>query len=190
MDVYNTQKRNAQLMDVQTALLDFARLSQRASSVDRQQAALTARILLERIMTLCAAQRGAMVLTHTTNITPLQRTPSDGIRVLAAKGTHEEEIQTLLEVTASSAEQDNVMDEYCWYRADLPLTGIQAKQPVVAVVLLGQSLTTSDPRNTIAEVAEPIIFLVEDAVKAVISTMQLAERAEELENTTHLEARI
>lgn len=109
-------------------------------------------------------------------------------------------------------EQEYGMDEYYWYRADLPLKEIQAKQPVVAVVLLGWPAATHNAYETttgetIAQQQEhdlhgtiqhsqetnmgeiqPVMLLIEDAVKAVISNILLAERVQELENATHTEA--
>ena len=209
----STQKQNAQNtrpLDIQTALLDFARLSQRANRADSKQAGVTAAMLLERIMRLCAAQRGAIVLVNALDVTPAKKANALGERVLASGGIGEDEIRPLLAM-ATPVEQEHVMDEYCWYRADLPLEGIQEKQPVVAVVLLGWPSTTHNShettgetlaqqqehvphgtmhhsQETITEEARSIVFLVEDAVKAVISNMLLTERVQELENATHTEA--
>lgn len=214
MQVQSTQKQNtqnAQPPDIQTALLDFARLSQRANRADHQQARATAALLLERIMRLCTAQRGAIVLVNALNVTLAEKATALGERVLASASIGEDEMRPLLAME-TPGEQEHVMDEYCWYRADLPLEGIQAKQPVVAVVLLGWPSTTHhshetttgeaiaqqqehDPhgtmqhsQETITEETRSIVFLVEDAVKAVISNILLTERVQELENTTHMEA--
>ena len=211
MQVQSTQKLNAQPPDIQTALLDFARLAQRANRADRQQARATAAMLLERIMRLCTAQRGAIILVNALNVTLAKKATVLGERVLASEGISEDKMRPLLAM-ATPGEQEQVMDEYCWYRADLPLEELQAKQPVVAVVLLGWPSTTRnahgattgeaiaqqqehDPHDamqhsqeTIMGETRSIVSLVEDAVKAVISNLLLTERVQELENTIHTAA--
>lgn len=186
MEVHGTQRQNTQLLNIQIALLDFARLSQLASSADRQLAAPTATLLLERVMTLCQAQRGAIMLANTADVSPANKTPSFGGRVLASKGLRVEEIDALSGM-ATSAEKQHALDDYRWYRADLPLTGIQTKQPLVAIVLLGQPHITHSSQETITGEVQSIMLLVEDAFKAVISSMVLAERVDELENMTNQE---
>lgn len=67
MNVHRTQKQstqNTQPPEIQTVLRELARLSLRANVADSQQAGATAATLLERIMKLCSAQRGAIVLVN------------------------------------------------------------------------------------------------------------------------------
>lgn len=213
MHVHSTQKQNthnAKPPDIQTALLDFARLSQRANQANSRQTDATAAMLLEQVIRLCAAQRGAIVLVNSIDVTPGKKATSLRERVLASDGIGEDKIHTLLAMS-QSVEQEYVMDEYCWYRADLPLKEMQEKQPVVAIVLLGWPATMHESHeastgDTIAKQQEPglndtmnhaqetrtgetqsILLLVEDAVKAVINNIMLTERVQELENITHAE---
>lgn len=218
MHMHSTRKQNTQNTkppDIQTALLDFARLSQRANQANSHLTEATAAMLLEQIIRLCAAQRGAIVLANSIDVSPVKKATSLRELVLASDGIGENEIHTLLAM-AQSVEQEYVMDEYCWYRADLPLKEIQEQQPVVAVVLLGWPSTThisheTTTGDTIAKQQEPdpngtmqhaqetitgetitgetqsIVLLVEDAVKAVIPTILLTESVQGLENITYVE---
>jgi signal transduction histidine kinase len=211
MYVHSTQKQNAQPPDLQTVFREFARLSLRANEADNQQEGVMASTLLERIMKLYSAQRGAIVLVNAQDRTPTKKITAFGERILALAGIDENEMRQFL-AKETPGEQEDGMDEYCWYRADLPLKEIQTKQPIVAVILLGWPAATYNSQettsvDTIAQQQEQdppgtlhhsqdkvtgdvqsIVLLVEDAVKSIISNMLLTERVQELENATPTEA--
>jgi signal transduction histidine kinase len=81
-----------------------------------------------------------------------------------------------------------LMDEYRWYKAHLPLTDIQGKQPIAAILLLGWPHTMSSPQKIVIEEVQSMLLFVEDTIATVMTNVLLAERVQELENTTHQEA--
>ncbi|HLJ36586.1 MAG TPA: hypothetical protein VKU38_23215, partial [Ktedonobacteraceae bacterium] len=83
--MHRTQKQssqNTQQSEIQTVLREFARLSLRANEADSQQEGATAATLLERIMKLCSAQRGAIVLVNAPDGSTAKEATASGERIL------------------------------------------------------------------------------------------------------------
>jgi signal transduction histidine kinase len=81
-----------------------------------------------------------------------------------------------------------LMDEYRWYKAHLPLTDIQGKQPIAAVLMLGWPRTMSSPQKIVIEEVQSMLLFVEDTIATAMTNVLLAERVQEFEDTAYQEA--
>ncbi len=113
--------------EVAATLIDLAQLAQRAGSATFDAAGRVAHELLARLLVLCAAQRGALLLGVDEHVAPEQpSSPSSTrpttFRALALHGIGEEEVHTLLTAfpsTGANAQPDPAMT--CWITYRLPL---------------------------------------------------------------------
>src|SRR4051812_1611152 len=98
---------DSQASELSTVLQDLARLAQRAGTVaDRQSTDIVANAMLERLLALFGAQRGALLLDTQGNLEPGQYyLPSslreNDVRVLALHGIGEEDSYVLLNISPS-----------------------------------------------------------------------------------------
>src|SRR6266568_6345760 len=132
----NEKEREAQgygtaAPEVMATLIDLARLSQRVVSTAPGAADSIAALLLEQVLRLCEAQRGALVLTMSS---PSVQNPSSLLNgqkahILARLAMSEEEVLTRL-ATFSLAGRDiqRSPDEACWVICRLPLSFPAASQ--------------------------------------------------------------
>lgn len=113
--------------EVAATLIDLAQLAQRAGAATFDAAETVANELLGRLLALCAAQRGAILLGVDEHIAPEQpASPSSArpetFRVLALSGIGEEEAHALLTAFPStSANTRPGPDMTCWITCRLPL---------------------------------------------------------------------
>ncbi len=113
--------------EVAATLIDLAQLAQRAGSATFDATGRVAHELLARLLVLCAAQRGALLLGVDEHVAPEQpSSPSSTrpttFRVLALHGIGEEEAHALLTAfpsTGANAQPDPAMT--CWITYRLPL---------------------------------------------------------------------
>ena len=113
--------------EVAAALIDLTQLAQRADSASFDAADTVAHELLGRLLVLCAAQRGAILLGVDEHVAPaLPSSPSsvgpEIFRALALYGIGKEEAHALLTAFPStSANTRPGPDMTCWITCRLPL---------------------------------------------------------------------
>ncbi len=113
--------------EVAATLIDLAQLAQRAGSATFDATGRVAHELLARLLVLCAAQRGALLLGVDEHVAPEQPSSPSSLRpttfrVLALHGIGEEEAHALLTAfpsTGANAQPDPAMT--CWITYRLPL---------------------------------------------------------------------
>jgi signal transduction histidine kinase len=113
--------------EVAATLIDLAQLAQRAGSATFDAADIVANELLGRLLVLCAAQRGAILLGVDEHVAPEQpSSPSSPrpktFRALALHGIGEEEVHALLTAFSSTGTDTQPgPDMTCWITYRLPL---------------------------------------------------------------------
>jgi signal transduction histidine kinase len=113
--------------EVAATLIDLAQLAQRAGSATFDAADIVANELLGRLLVLCAAQRGALLLGVDEHVAPEQpSSPSSPrpktFRALALHGIGEEEVHALLTAFSSTGTDTQPgPDMTCWITYRLPL---------------------------------------------------------------------
>lgn len=204
--------------EVTAALMDLATLAQEVGGVAFEALDTLASTMLRRVLALCQAQRGAVLLSEDLEALDQLPLPSPAgtkaLRALALHHVHEEEAYALLAAFPSLDGQVNSPDMTCWVtyrltpgavtrgdasslRADA-LRGLEHSHTAPlsrsghaqqALLVLGWREGEQDGDGTSRiERCQSILPLVGDAVGAVITSMLLAERVHELEKTTVREA--
>ncbi len=207
--------------EITAALIDLTALAQEAGGVAFEALDTLAGNMLRRVLALCLAQRGAVLLSEDLDALDQSSVPSPAstkaFRALALHHVHEEEAYALLATFPSLDGQTKSPDMTCWVtyrltpgavtqgdaqslRADAlrglepsPMAPLyrsgQAPQSLQALLMLGWVEGEQDEDCTSRiERFHSILPLVGDAVGAVITSMLLAERVHELEQTAVREA--
>ena len=196
--------------EIAAVLLELARLSQRAGSagLDTRGGNAVASTMLEHLLALFAAQRGAILLAMQGDAVPEQRTlNTKAVRTLALHDIREEEAHALL--PTFSPPGTNVPDLSCWlvdrlspgeFLADpeiapeyLPAyspapsgdgsSSTQARQPWQALLVLGWDALEDGTCSLAVERGRKLLPFISDAAGAVIVNILLAERVHALEFT-------
>ncbi len=113
--------------EVAATLIDLAQLAQRAGSATFDAAGIVAHELLGRLLVLCAAQRGAILLRVDEHVAPEQPSSPPSVRpetfrVLALSDIGEEEAHALLSAFPSTGANTRPdPDMTCWITYRLPL---------------------------------------------------------------------
>src|SRR6266581_279199 len=208
MDRQNEQVSAPLAPEVVAALRDLARMAEHAGSAVSDAPGSVARILLERLLVLCAAQRGALLLIEYPSRESADdfRSTASSSRILHTFALHavsEEEAHALLQLFPSGgASIKTASGEHFWVVYHLPLTAPfvqqqgheepgratieqetgQTAQPVQAVLLLGWTGQEDAERtSSAAEKGRTILPFVAEAVGAVLVNILLAGRVHELE---------
>ncbi len=204
MDRQDEQVSGSLESEVVAALRDLARIAEYAGSAVSDAPGSVASMLLERLLVLCAAQRGALLLTGYPS-----REFADGslssiansriLDTFALQGISEEEAHALLQLFPSGdASIKTASGEHFWVVYRLPLTvpfvqqqGYeepgratieQTTQPLQAVLLLGWTAQEDVERtSSAAEKGRAILPFVAEAVGAVLVNILLAGRVHQLE---------
>lgn len=197
--------------EVAVALIDLAQLAQHAGSMPIEGQETVAGKMLGRLLVLCSAQRGA-VLLGVDEYVPSEPTSTHHktFRVLALHGIDEEEAHALL--TTFPSTDSGVLpgpELTCWltYRLsigefmvasgqyshdilspqeieNLPSDGsspVLARQPLHALLVLGWTAENDSECASVVERGHHLLPYVIDAVGAVIVGILLVERIHELE---------
>lgn len=201
--------------EIAAVLLELARLSQRAGSagLDTRGGNAVASTMLERLLALFAAQRGAILLVMQGDAVPEQRPlNTKAIRTLALHDIREEEAHALL--PAFSPPDTTTPDLSCWlvdrlslgeFLADpeiapeyLPAyspavsgdgsSSTQARQPLQALLVLGWDALEDGTCSSAVERGRKLLPFISDAAGAVIVNVLLAERVHALEFTASRDA--
>jgi len=196
--------------EVTTALIEFGQMSQHAGSAAFDALSTLASELLKRLVTLCAAQRGAMLLigdlpdsllkTSQASTIAEQTAPDQGlshlgaksVRTLALYAIREEEAYGLLTAFPAarftSLDAQTASDMSCWITYRLSIGDIVAEQPLHALLVLGWN-GLEDGTSVIAlERCRALLPFVADAAAGVIVSILLAERVHELETAAEQHA--
>src|SRR5215469_2900384 len=186
----NSRLEESLAPEVAATLMDLARLAQHAATFDG--AGAVADELLGRLLVLCAAQRGAVLLGADEHDAPEQ--PSSRpktLRALALRGIGEEEAHALLAAfpsTGAHAQPDP--DMTCWITYRLPLgelmvegepsyQGVGAlpidaaepvpvRQPLHALLVIGWTTENNGECALVVERGHRVLPFVVDAVSSVI----------------------
>lgn len=197
--------------EVAVALIDLAQLAQHAGSTTIEGLETVAGKMLGRLLVLCAAQRGAVLLGVDEHV-PSEPTSTHHktFRALALHGIDEEEAHALL--TTFPSTDSGVLpgpDLTCWltYRLsigefmvesgqyshdilspqeieNLPSDGsspVLTRQPLHALLVLGWTAENDSECASVVERGHHLLPYVIDAVGAVIVGILLVERIHELE---------
>ncbi len=211
------QKKQATILataEVTAALVDLGRLSQRIGSGTSNASDDIAQSLLERIMTLCDAQQGALLLT-VNNPAGEQSSFAPGVtqkkaaRILALSAMSEAELVTKLDALPSSGEELQILPhEHCWVICNLPVSSPMSSQveyqpgpgmsvmppssqavlPLYALLMLGWAGKEGRDCRAKVENSRNILPLVADVAGSVIANMLLDEQIHEMETSINQHA--
>ncbi len=195
--------------EVAATLIDLAQLAHHAGSATFDGVGAGANELLGRLLVLCAAQRGAILLGVDEHDAPEQLfSPSSmrpkTFRALALHGIGEEEAPILLTAfpsTGANAQPDP--DMTCWITYRLPLgefmleseqsyqegdalhidgaSPTPVRQPLDALLIIGWTAENDSECVLVVERGHRLLPFVVDAVSSVIVSILLVERIHGLE---------
>ena len=193
--------------EVAATLIDLAQLAHHAGSATFDGVGAVANELLGRLLVLCAAQRGAILLG--VDDAPEQLSSPSSMRpktfrALALHGIGEEEAHILLTAfpsTGAHAQPDP--DMTCWITYRLPLgefmleseqsyqefdalhidgaSPTPVRQPLDALLILGWTAENDSECALVVERGHRLLPFVVDAVSSVIVSILLVERIHGLE---------
>ncbi len=192
--------------EVIAALVDLARLSHRAELAIFDAPGTIAALLLERLLTLCGAQRGAVLFTMQDADKPRPYGRKE-FRTFALHGMDEEEARALIATfSADDAAMQSPPDEPCWMICRLPISvppvqqqDNRAEQSVAgepshtflpSYVLLMLGWDGNDERACIAAAkkGQTVLPLVADVAGSALMNILLVEQIHELESITEHKA--
>jgi len=220
MEAQKKQEDETPTPEVVKALLDFARLSYYVefaaseTSMIHRGATEIAAILLDRLLVLCQAQRGAILLTlqHPTEakravmLLPPNR---KAIHISALRDMNEEEAYALVTSCSEDAAIQSPPEKPCWLICRLPMALAQWEGqasgdhhtnigeqlsaeasshrtffPLYALLVLGWDGNNKQARLEALKKAHVVLPFVTDAAGAVLTNILLAERVYELDAHT------
>jgi signal transduction histidine kinase len=169
--------------EVTPAFIDIARLAQHVGYTGSKSASNTvAAMLLEKLLTLCEARSGALLLTIQNPAEPgyFYISSLSGYkvsRIFALQGMDEEEaLVRLASYPLEGPDLQFLSDEPCWLTCRLPISSSS-----YALLLLGWVCKDVNECITNVEKGRLVLPLVADVAGAVIANTLLAEHAHELE---------
>jgi signal transduction histidine kinase len=195
------KRAETHLSEVVAALGDFTRLSLYSGSVMKDEISRTPAKLLERLLELCAAQRGAVLLVmppDQPHAIP-RRVLKHGVRVCALHNMQEKGASSLLASIPSTGIQTLPPANGSWllWRLDIQLPlheepdapreekpgeRIDTQQ---VVFICGWEGIDKNKRASLVKKGASILPLLADAVGAVITNILLVERVHELETISY-----
>jgi signal transduction histidine kinase len=205
MGEHNVRLEESLAPEVAATLIDLAQLAQRAGSAPFDAAGSVAHGVLARLLVLCAAQRGALLLGGDEHGAPdqpsLHPTP---FRVLALHGLGEEEAHALLTAFPSPgahAQPGPAMT--CWITSRLPVGEFMleseqsyqevdarpsdgasptlVRQPIHALLLIGWTAENDSECARVVAGGHRLLPFVVAAVSSVLVTLLLVEHLHEPE---------
>jgi signal transduction histidine kinase len=201
--------------EVTTALVELARLSQRigVATSNTNDFLTIAQSLLERLLTLCEAQQGALLLT-----TPIAAGEKPSLlpsishvkaaRILGLSAMNETDVLARLDTYATTgADLQMLPHERCWVVCKLPMSSPSSYLEALPVDYQAESVPTRQPilplyaflmlgwrgkgsKNCLArsEKGRNLLPLVADVAGSVIANMLLKEQVHELETSINRQA--
>lgn len=199
--------------EVTTALVELARLSQGIGVAESNTNATIAQSLLERLLALCEAQQGALLLTaHNAAGEKPSFLPSishvKAARILGLSAMNEADVLARLDTYATTgADLQMLPHERCWVICRLPISpplsyletlpvdyqaeSVPTRQPslpLYALLMLGWRGKGSKNCLARAEKGRNLLPLVADVAGSVIANMLLNEQVHELETSINRQA--
>src|SRR6266581_3785089 len=204
--------------EITAALVDLGRLSQQIGFAAPNTSASIAQALLERIVALCDAQQGALLLViDNPSGEQLWFMPSvfnkRATRIFALSAIGEKETLTKMDSYATNgADLQTLPHEPCWVSYKLPVSSLAPSQvassaerranssvsvmlpssqlalPLYALLLLGWAGKEESSRLSRAERGRNILPLVADVAGTVLANLLLSEQVHELEASINRQA--
>jgi signal transduction histidine kinase len=193
MTTDDTRKAETPGLDVTAALIDLARFAQRVGPTAAGEAGEVAVSLLERVIMLCEAKHGAILLPWEYPALPEQSfgvvPPSTRrFRILTRRDVSEEDALALsAHFPARGAAIQVPAGEPSWLIGRLTLMPLASQEdlPAHALLLLGWAATDAGEYAPAVQKGLTLLPRILDAVGSVVVIIQLAERVSELEAATN-----
>lgn len=199
MVIENTSLLETLPAELVPALFDLAKLARLAGSVEFEELGQVASALLKRLLQLCEAEQGALLLNREHDHAH-SYDASSAFRALALQNIGEEDAQDAL--TAFSSGKEMPANISCWitYRIDLgrpeagnifdsldsmPKLHDSVKQPYVLLIL---GWPDGEKNEHIVQDARRRVPWVANAIASIVESILLAERVHELETRSVREA--
>jgi len=204
--------------EITAALVDLGRLSQQIGFAAPNTSASIAQALLERIVALCDAQQGALLLViDNPSGEQLSFAPSvfnkRATRIFALSAMGEGEALARMDSYASNgADLQTLPHEPCWVSYKLPISSLTPSQevssaerranssvsvmlpssqlvlPLYALLVLGWAGKEESSRLSRAERGRNILPLVADVAGTVLANLLMSEQVHELEASINRQA--
>jgi len=211
MEAQKMQEDEVSTPEVITALLDLARISHHVESATSENIELIATMLLERLMTLCQAQHGAIICTSQRPVeayhTLMFPAPSRStFRTFALHNMNEEEAYALITSCSEDVAIQTPPEMPCWLICRLPLSVAQLEDqvlrdpsadnkedlfaeessrhsflPMFALLVVGWDGNDEQACLEATKKGQSALPLVTDTAGSVLTSILLAERVYELE---------
>ncbi len=184
--------------EVIVALVDLARLSHRAELAIGDAPGTIAALLLERLLTLCGAERGAVLFTVQGGDKP-RSYGREAFRTFALHGMNEEEARALIATfSAGDADIQSPPGEPCWVICRLPISVPPVQQqdnraeqsvagqlgplffPVYALLVLGWEGNDESACMVASKKGQTVLPLVADVAGSAMMNILLVEQIYEL----------
>lgn len=190
--------------EITAALIDLAALTRRAVRATPALIDAISQEVLQRVLALCKARRGAVLLSDGHNSS---RTHGDSaqptsdhaktVRALALHDIQEEDAHALLRVVPPAHARIHSVEMTCWITYDLPLNEVAGDNGSALDVPLGASSDVEEGQNALLVLGwsnesdeecasmiarcQALLPLVADAVGAVVACLAMKERVQALD---------
>lgn len=193
--------------EITAALIDLAALTRRAARATHAHLDAISHEVLQRVLALCKAQRGAILLseghdssrTHEDSAQLTSDHTKPG-RALALHNIHEEDAHALLRVVPPAHAHIHSTRMTCWITYGLSLNEVagesegaldvpleassQVEEGRNALLVLGWSNESVEARASMRERCQTLLPLVADAIGGVVACLVMNERVQELERNS------
>ena len=200
------------LQEAAAPLIALARISQQIGSAGSAVSSNDALRLLEQMLSLCSAQRGAVLLPRGPSLAHVAASwtapvPLEEVRILARLGMNEEDLlPLLLALGPAGAAVRTPADAPGWLLARISLTAASSRGadepagpspaepfssalfPLEALLVLGWDGTEHDPSCDGLEKGRMLLPLVADVAGVVLTNLLLVERLQEQETVIKQQA--
>ncbi|HZS79750.1 MAG TPA: ATP-binding protein [Ktedonobacteraceae bacterium] len=201
MVIENTLSPESLPAELLPALFDLAKLARLAGSIEFEELGEVASALLKRLLQLCEAEQGALLLSREHDHAH-SYDASSAFRALALQNIGEEDAQDALTAFASGKEMPTNISCWITYRIDLgrpeagnifdsldSMTELRddnsVKQPYVLLIL---GWPGGEKNEHIVQDARRRVPWVANAIASIVESILLAERVHELETSSVREA--
>jgi signal transduction histidine kinase len=193
--------------EITAALIDLEALTRRAACAAHAHLEAMYDEVLERVLALCKAQRGAVLLSEGHDSSPMNgdsaQPTSDHaktVRTLALHDIHEEDAHALLRVVPPAHVHFHSAEMICWISYGLSLNEVTGESGGAldvpsgasshveegrnALLVLGWSNESDEACASMIERCQTLLPLVADAIGAVVACLAMKERVQELERNS------
>jgi signal transduction histidine kinase len=192
--------------EITAALIDLAALTRRAACAAHAHLEAIYDEVLERVLALCKAQRGAVLLSEGHDSSQMHgdsaQPTSDHaktVRTLALHNIHEEDAHALLRVVPPAHAHIHSSEMTCWITyglslnevagesggaLDVPSGASHVEEGRNALLVLGWSNESDEARASMIARCKTLLPLVADAIGAVLACLAMKERVQELERNS------